>query len=186
MIYHLAHLNLKKEFLFDVINEELKSHNIPLVFSDEQDTKGHWNIYDYFDLRAVNPKWTPKFPNDISTDGFMNHVILEYTEDSNAFCSKKFWIILRSRNYYPGNPYFEEIKGQYIWDSTKTSCQELIKLIKDYERVELNCEMHEYEEYMKHRYDEELNCEGSAYDEEECNRQFNSLMDDNDAWGNIE
>ena len=54
MIYHLAHLNLKKEFLFDVINEELKSHNIPLVFSDEQDTKGHWNIYDYLDLRAVN------------------------------------------------------------------------------------------------------------------------------------
>ena len=53
MIYHLAHLNLKKEFLFDVINEELKSHNIPLVFSDDQDPKGHWTIYAYFGLRAV-------------------------------------------------------------------------------------------------------------------------------------
>lgn len=124
-------LNIKKEHLIEFINDELRLYNVPFVFSDEEGTKGVWNIYDSYDVRTINPNWTPSFPGNKPYEGFESHVILEYIEDKETFGCKKIWFILRVRGYYPGRPYFEELNNQFKWDSLSITYKELIKLIED-------------------------------------------------------
>lgn len=188
MLNIYANLNIKREYLIRCINDELDKYNIPLVLSDEPDLKGCWNIYDCYDRRVYNPnKRFPVSETDYS-NCFNYYVIVEYVDGMSIFGDKKLWFILRRRNYYPQAPYFEEYKGKYCWNSLNTPLEEMIMMVLSLDKIVEDGYHAESNEYMeKRRKEEEIDLYGPdrSLNAEESD-EFNSLMDDFNARGNID
>lgn len=188
MLNIYATLNIKREYLIRCINDELDRYNIPLTLSDEPDSKICWNIYDCYDRRVFNPNKRFLVSDTDYLDCFNYYVIVEYVEGTSTFGNKKLWFILRRRNYYPQSPYFEEYKGKYCWNSLDITLEEMIMMVLSLDKIVDDGYHAEYNEYMEERKkEEEFELYGSnrSLNSEES-EDFNSIMNDFDAWGNID
>lgn len=87
------------------------------------------------------------------------------------------------------DPYYEEFHPELVKEYILSICQKLNKCVEIKDRQFVNDFLHIYtrkvEDERNRRYRRVHYMSG---DEEarECNRQFNSMMEDNDAWGNID
>lgn len=182
-------INLRKDYLIECIQEELDTINFLAKISDDKNSRDIWNLYGAFDRRSYNKDNNkPPVTNEFYCDGFHYYALLEYIKDGTLFGHKKFWFILKVHNFYPLDPYFEEYNGDKVWDSETTTESEIIDIIKildkqvdGYYEAEYQSYREESErEYLAEMYGPD---KSSVSDKED---QFNNMMDDFEAWGNIE
>lgn len=182
-------INLKKDYLIKCIQEELDAIKFPAKITDDKNSKEIWNIYGAFDRRSYNKDNNrPPITNEFYSDGFHYYALIEYIKDVTLFGHKKFWFILKVHNYYPSNPYFEEYNEKKVWESYTTTQSDIIDIINILDkRMDgyYEAEYKSYREELEREYEAEIygpNKSSISNEEDE----FNEMMNDFDAWGNIE
>lgn len=141
-----------------------------------------WDRRFAFDVNTLE---LDKAPNYCNTEGKIRHCLRQLFEDNNAL--KSFLL----NNWHHGTEYGI---SQFTHEEQKTlsilldSCIEYLDEIPLMKENLINGIINSYNEKLKRKkfdYNHEVD---TTYDDfiKDCNEQFLSMMDDNDAWFNID
>lgn len=102
--------------------------------------------------------------------------------------NKKYWLILRlGETSGVEYPVLQEYNGRHIWDSETSTLKELTDIVtilgKEANEFYINREQEYRNAIVQEQEWEDFGPYDSRSDEE---REFDSLMDDDRAWGNID
>lgn len=186
MINFYAKTRKRKEYLYEGIEQELKNNDIPLSLFDD---KLQWNIYSDYGEGFVK---TGSNPNDGYSyiDSFdLDFVVVECVKKPSFFReNKKYWLIFRlgetSGVHYPELQFYKDRK---IWDSEASTIDEIKDIVIALCQDANNYYYEQAQEYRRERFQEqEWEDFGPNDTRSDENRDFDSLMNENDAWSNID
>ena len=171
MIKHIDRgLNLKKEYLLEGINEAIKQNGINISIKNDSVQEGTqliWNIYaDYFNYGYFIVECVHSL-TDIKVGPYFEWYILKKNRTMIELAD--------SRNFY--------------FKSTSATFADVVEEIKNLESEESEYYDKAEKEYYRQRdweqecFDNEHFGIGRSRDE---NDEFNDMMNDFDAWGNID
>lgn len=172
MINHIDKgLNLKRDFLIESINDAFKDKKLNIVIKNERPSQLEssliWNIYadyfgyGYFVLECVH------ILTDIKIGSYFEWYILKKERSSIELADT----------------------SRFYFKSTSSTFADVVEEIKNLEAEEADYYDHEEKEYYRQRdweqecFDQEHFYGGRSRNE---NDEFNDMMDDYEAWGNID
>lgn len=168
------------------IHDELIHHEIDAPFEDESK---QWNLYTFFDIDYFNLVDKSIYQNNFLSE---EAIILECVHDYKVFKEhQKDWFIFAYGYFgdYFKDPKLMEFENRIMWSSkdfTKAEVFDILIKIKNREIVKYDLELQREKErwaWEQECFDEEQFGGGSIRNE---NDEFNEMMDDFDAWGNID
>ena len=186
MINFYAKTRWKKEYLYSAIETELKEHNIKFSLFDD---RLQWNIYSAYGEGFIQIGSNPEEGYSYLDMFGLDFVVLECVSTPNLFHTNKiYWMILRLGETSGVNyPQLQEYENTLIWDSDSCSKSEIVNIVQRLCKEANDYYYNREQEYRSQCFQEQdWEDYGGMDNRTDEERDFDSMMDDNDAWSNIQ
>lgn len=177
----------REDRLYENIESSLKRIDSKLSLFDES---YEWNLYTSYGKGFMQTGKNEGYEYEKSWD--YDLIIIERIKPSRYFGeTRKDWFIFQNGGYSELYPELKSYDGRFQWSSKEYSEKDIIVIAK-----KISSSINDFYIQREKNYREQTAFEQECFDNENFygrrsnwddeNREFNDMMDDFDAWGNID